>query len=240
MNSSIINQEPAFILHHRKYRESSQIIDIFTMNFGRISLIAKGSKKASYRHFIQPYQPLLISWSGRGDLKILRDIEANGHSIPNLQGEKLFCGYYINELIIHLTHQYDPHPDIFKLYQNTLKHLTELDDFQVVLRLFEKYLLNLLGFGLILTHDADTGLAIESNTYYRYEIEHGPVNASNDTLVTELIKGAYLLAFANNELDGVECMTAIKRLMRKIIDYYLDGKKLNSRILYAQFKKVSS
>ena len=37
---------PAFVLHTRPYRETSQLVDLFVASMGKISVVAKGSRSS--------------------------------------------------------------------------------------------------------------------------------------------------------------------------------------------------
>ena len=92
MTESAVYLQPAFILQQRKYRETSLIIDALTRDFGRISLLAKGVRKAKSKTagMLQPFIPLTISYVGKAELKILTDVERRAcsrqafgmHTIP--------------------------------------------------------------------------------------------------------------------------------------------------------------
>jgi len=61
--------QPAFLLHHHDYSDSSRILELLTREHGRISLFARGVRRAKspYRPVLQPFVPLLLSWSGGTD-----------------------------------------------------------------------------------------------------------------------------------------------------------------------------
>ena len=64
-----VQLEPAYLLHQRDYRDSSRIIEFFARDHGRVCLFAKGARRpqAALGAVLQPFAPLLISWSGPGD-----------------------------------------------------------------------------------------------------------------------------------------------------------------------------
>ena len=65
-----IEEQPAFILHARAWRETSLLIEAFTREHGRVGLVARGVRGARSRFArasLQPLQPLLLGWSARGD-----------------------------------------------------------------------------------------------------------------------------------------------------------------------------
>ncbi|MEC9191360.1 MAG: recombination protein O N-terminal domain-containing protein, partial [Pseudomonadota bacterium] len=99
MNSKITLQ-PAYVLHRRPFQNTSLLVDLFTLDFGLIRAVAKGARreKSRFRALLQLFQPLLISASGKGEVKTLTSIESN-MSAMRLQGERLFSGLYLNELL---------------------------------------------------------------------------------------------------------------------------------------------
>jgi DNA repair protein RecO (recombination protein O) len=139
----------------------------------------------------------------------------------------------MNELIVRLLHQHDVHEELFELYHQVLYELVDADRLEMTLRLFEKELLQLLGFGLNLVSDADSGELIDEQFDYIYYIEHGPVR--NEGLIKTdqlIISGKSLHAYEKNELSSVEARREIKQLMRNIINYYIGNKPLRSRELF--------
>jgi DNA repair protein RecO (recombination protein O) len=70
--------EPAFVLHHRPYANTSRIIDCLTPTRGRVGLVARGSRRPSseQRALLQPFAPLRVSWLRRGELGRLTYVEA--------------------------------------------------------------------------------------------------------------------------------------------------------------------
>jgi DNA repair protein RecO (recombination protein O) len=225
--------QPAFVLHTRSFRDTSLLVDLFTLQYGRVSTLARGvrSAKSKSRGLLLPFVPLLASWSGKTELMTLGKIEANG-SAYDLLGKNLLSGFYLNELLVRLLARHDPHPDIFHVYQNTLNNLQNIKDVQITLRLFEKQLLAKIGYGLQLTKDV-YGSAITADQYYYYEHERGFIKCQRDlnTNTQNIFSGENLLAFHNNKFKDVSALREIKYLMRFIFDYLLDNKPLKSREL---------
>ena len=139
-----VQQQPAFILHHRPFRDSSQILDILTRDHGKIALVARGSRgaKSRLRGVLRPFLPLRISWVARSDLGTLTGAEAAG--LPaDLRGDVMLSAYYVNELLINFLHRHDPQAEIFGLYADTLEALGTHEGIASVLRSFEIELLGL-------------------------------------------------------------------------------------------------
>ncbi|MCX7901997.1 MAG: DNA repair protein RecO, partial [Burkholderiaceae bacterium] len=112
-----VDQQPALVLHAYPWRETSLILEAFTRDYGRLTLVARGAKRpaSQFRGLLSPFAPLLMSWSGRGDIKTLTRVEWWGGVAP-LRGDALFAGFYLNELLVRLLARGDPHERLFARY----------------------------------------------------------------------------------------------------------------------------
>lgn len=224
MTESAVYLQPAFILQQRKYRETSLIIDTLTRDYGRVSLLAKGVRKAKSKTagMLQPFIPLTVSYFGGMELKMLTDVEMI-QPFSEIKGFELYCGFYINELIGCFLHKYDPHPEVFDYYGDCLAGLADGSNREAPLRLFELNLLECVGYGLQLDYD-DTGKPIEAVKKYHFNVGQGPVEA-----VHGQVSGKTLLALSARELSDPQVLREAKLLMRTVIDVYLQGRQLKSR-----------
>jgi len=236
---SIVNTQIAYILHKRAYRETSSILELMTKDYGRIALMSRGSRgaKSKIAGNLLLFTPLVVSWQGKGNLPYLKSIERADIKAPVLKQKSLLSALYINELLMYLLHKDDVQEAIFEQYHHCLYALENADNLEITLRKFEIKLLEVLGFGLNLHAEADTGNAISQNENYRYFLEHGPVisNNANDVSVPQ-ISGACLQAVSDGSFDQVAenaCYLAeLKRLTRFVINHHLGHKKLKSRELF--------
>lgn len=228
----------AFVLHQRPYRETSLLLDVFTEQAGRLSLVARGVRQQKRRQNnpFQLFQPLWLSWFGRGELATLGQVETTQAAFL-LRGPAALCGLYINELLVRLLSSQHPEPAVFALYQQTLARLADADNIEISLRLFELQLLDGLGYGLDLFNDND-GNAITAGAYYWYQPEQGLVAAS-DPNGADLISGSSLLQLQKAEDFDEQALAEIKKLMRTVLNYYLDGKPLKSRALFAEMQRYA-
>jgi len=228
---------PAFVLHQRPYRETSLLLDVFSEQHGRVSLVAKGvcSKKRSQSGILQLYQPLLLSWMGRGELQTLTAAEADKPRYI-LQANSALCGLYINELMVKLLPLNLPEADIFAAYQNVLFNLQDTDNTEVQLRLFEKRLLLNLGYGLVLDREVETDQIIEQNSRYIYRADAGLYRWYEGSK-EPAISGRSLQHLINERDFDRQSLLEIKQLMRSVIHFYLGGKPLQSRALFAQLQQ---
>lgn len=74
----------AFVLHSRPFSETSLLLDLFSESEGRVRVLAKGarSRRSQLKGTLQPFTPLLVRWSGRGEVKTLRNAEAVSLALP--------------------------------------------------------------------------------------------------------------------------------------------------------------
>lgn len=230
-------QQPAFVLHTSDYRESSLLVEAYSRNHGRIGLIAKGARRAKIglRAVLNPFQPLLLGWSGKSDLATLTAAEPD-QIAPMLSGEALYCGFYMNELLMRLLHRHDPHERLFDAYQVALARLQTGSEQDVALRIFEKHLLQELGYGLVLDHEVGAKAAIEPRTLYKYLPERGPLPADGAEHNGVLIHGRSLLALAAERFNDARELKEAKQLTRCLLSQYLDDKPLRSRELFQRLK----
>jgi DNA repair protein RecO (recombination protein O) len=243
MTESAVYLQPAFILQQRKYRETSLIIDALTRDFGRISLLAKGVRKSKSKTagILQPFIPLAISYVGKTELKTLTHVERRSgtraasdmHSntiqpISEIKGLALYCGFYINELVSHFLHKYDPHPEVFDYYSECLASLADGSNIEAALRLFELNLIESAGYGLQLEYDSNEK-PIDPLKRYDFNVGQGPIEAVNGRF-----SGKTLLALSARELTDPQVLSEAKILMRTVIDVYLQGKKLKSRAVISK------
>ena len=224
--------QPAYLLHQRAYRDTSLLLEVFTPEQGRFGMVARGARapKSRTRGLLQLFQPLLLSWTGRAELGTLTGVEPDG-AAPRLLGTALYSGFYLNELIMRLCQRLDPHPELFMAYAEALQglqHATERS-----LRLFEKRLLETLGYGLMLDHEADTGAPVVAEGLYRYELETGPVAVAQAPAQGLCLQGSSLLSLAADQLEDAQSLSDCKRLMRAALGLYLGDRKLKTREVFA-------
>ncbi len=240
-----VQQQPGFILHHRDYSETSLLLEVFTVHHGRIGLIAKGARRASsrLRGVLKPFQRLLIGWSGKGELAVLTAAEPDGAGNAP-EGAALYCGFYMNEVLLRLLHRHDPHEALFEAYQTALQRLQRDDSNEVVLRIFEKNLLRELGYGLVLEHDVADKTPIDARAMYDYVLDRGPMRMIHPELnrPTEgvRIRGASLLALAREALNERSALRDAKMLMRAALARHLGDHPLHSRKLFRRVAPASA
>jgi DNA repair protein RecO (recombination protein O) len=178
---------------------------------------------------LQPFGELLVSWTSRGDAGQLTGAE-RVRAPAALAGDHLMSAFYANELLIKLLPRHDPHPALFDAYAALLAQLHDGAGHPArPLRLFEKRLLDELGWGLSLESDADDGSPLQPLRSYRYRIDGGP-EAIDGVAEGELVfSGASLLSLAREELADERSLADARRLLRAALDQCLDGRPLRTR-----------
>jgi len=227
-----VQLQPAYVLHHRPYRETSRILELFTRDFGRVSVFARGARggrksAASLMSMLQPFNRLLVSWSGRGEAGQLTGAEFDG-AVCALPPDRLVSGFYLNELLLKLFARHDAHPEVFDLYDHTIETLKQRTEVLPDLRIFEKRLLELLGYGLALDRDI-TGHAIEPQASYHFRVEQGLVRAHDVAEGALIFPGSSLLALAREDLSDRNACADARRLLRAALDRVLEGRDLKTR-----------
>ena len=232
-----VQQEPGYILHHRPFRDTSQILDLLTRDHGRIAVVARGSRgsKSRLAGVLRPFLPLRVSWVAKSDLGTLTGAEAAGPP-AGLRGDALLSAYYVNELMLNFLHRDDPQPEVFALYAETVADLNACEDPAPALRDFELEFLGLLGYAVNLDHEGGSQAPLEADRHYDYRVEQGPVPVKRDEgpLVFD---GATLQGIAARRFDDPVVLRAANRLLRSVISYHLGGKELQSRKVLREVHK---
>jgi DNA repair protein RecO (recombination protein O) len=233
--------EPAFILHSIPYKETSLILDVFTRDYGRVALIAKGAKRphSSLRPVLQQFQPLEVHWTGKNELKTLTKSEWMGGVVP-LVGDALLCGFYMNELIVKFLAREDAHESLFDHYHQTIFELSLAKDmFEKILRPFEIRLLQETGYCAPLDYCQESGSSLEAEVHYVYQPERGlRPSTDHDPAHWPILQGKHLMNLANFEMEDHETLSLSKSLMRFLLSLHLQDQVLTTRQILIDLKKI--
>jgi len=234
-----VQQEPAWLLHYRPFRDTSLIIDVLSREHGRLSLVARGSRsaKSRLRGILRPFLPLQMSWVIRSDLGTLTGAEMHGAPVL-LAGDALLSGYYVNELVLNLVHRHDPQPDIFDAYRHTIIELAGCAAVAPPLRRFEIELLRMLGYALNLRLDTETRSALQADRMYEYRPEQGPVPAV-DAQGPMIFSGDSLIRIERQEFEDADVLRDAGRLLRDVLNFHLGGRELKSRKVLKELRRGS-
>lgn len=233
-----IDLQPAYVLHRRPYRETSCLLELFTLEHGRVTVLAKGVRKprSSVQGLLEPFYPLEVSWYGRGELMTLTYVEARG-TAAQLRGDCLFAGFYLNELLIRLLEKWDAHPQLFSQYEKALSELQTDSLEEKALRSFEKTLLEELGYGLLPKADATLQNTFAEEKYYRFTPDQGFIPQEGGSSSQQVFSGKNLLAMARENWQDEEVLRDAKRLTRFVLTPLLGARPINSRKLFAKLEE---
>ncbi|WP_445146943.1 DNA repair protein RecO [Dyella sp. Tek66A03] len=223
-----IEQQPAYVLHSRPYRETSMLLECLTQDHGRIGVVARGVRRERarlQRAQLEPFQPLVLDLLLRGELATLQGAENIGVPL-RLVGDAGLAGLYLNELVVRLTGRQDPQPELFDAYARTLPRLATTEPLAWALRRFERDLLEAVGYGLQLAADAESGEPLEPAQLYRYTAEVGPSRCRPGT--AHALRGSDLLALAQDQMPDTAGLSALRVMMREVIRFHLGGGELRA------------
>ena len=224
-----VDQQPAFVLHTYPWRETSLIVEFFTRDYGRIPLVARGAKRpmSQYRGLLNPFCPLAVSYSGKGEVKNLTRCEWYG-TIP-MNEKVLMSAFYINELLVRLLPRGEPEPSLFTIYYDTLKKLALEKDYLVPLRYFERDFLKVLGYAL-----PSGPFPAKPNRFVR-----GDMKANNNpTVESSDLAGTTLASERTDPRQTATQEWEARMLMRDLIRYYLEDAPLNTRRILNELNKL--
>ncbi|HEY3049173.1 MAG TPA: DNA repair protein RecO [Polaromonas sp.] len=240
MATKRISDEPAYVLHRYDWSESSLILEVFTRQYGRVALVARGAKKPSsnFRPILLPLQPLHIAFGGDAEIRTLKSAEwQGGHVMPT--GDALLSGYYLNELLMRLLARDDPHPALFDAYSATVQLLASqsMEALPLALRAFELRLLRDIGLLPMLDAETATLAPLEPHTHYVLVAEAGLRQAHADdraslpgeqwqALQQGLGEGAL---FSDTVRACIPGLQALKTQLRALLHYHCGVKVLKTR-----------
>jgi DNA repair protein RecO (recombination protein O) len=250
-----------YVLHTYPYRETSLILQAWTEKHGRIGLVAKGARrpKSASRAVLVPFQPLVMDWFGRGELRTLKTAEPSAPATP-LAGASLLSAFYLNELLLKLTTRDDPHEGLYAAYDQAITELraasrktgdaprsSDADNrglspvsVEPILRRFELKLLQELGYALELAREAGTHAPIAAEREYVYVVERGPVPAGEANTPANAVRlsGVTLLNLDRGNLDDPATVAQAKPLMRLLINHSLNGQELATRAMVRDLQRL--
>lgn len=233
--------QPAFLLHHRDWSDSSRILELLTRDHGRISLFARGVRrtKSPLRSVLQPFTPLLVSWSGGTDGGQLTAAELAGQAAP-LPPARLMSGFYLNELVLRLTPRGEAVTEVFDLYAIALDALRGEAPEQAALRSFEKQLLEQLGYAVDLACEAGSGEPLAADRYYHFLPGVGMRAVREPGPAEGAYLGRQLLDLAGDRLDSPDSLRTAKRLLRTALEHCLEGRGLRSRDVMLALRRLEA
>ncbi len=233
-----VQAQPAFVLHSYPYKETSLIIDVFSRQYGRISLLAKGAKRphSQLRGVLQTFQPLTLSWSGKSELQTLTAAEWVGGMRP-LEKNALLCGFYLNEIILKFLQRDEPEPLLFDDYVATLNQLAHTEPVPIVLRKFELKLLKMAGVINDLSICTQHRNQVVPGTLYVVDPESG-TRPARDAESGLKVHGKTLIDMQNADYSDAITQTQSKLLMRALFAHHLNGSPIHTRQILVDLQNL--
>jgi DNA repair protein RecO (recombination protein O) len=246
----------AYVLHTYAYRETSLILQVWSEKHGRLALVAKGARrpKSASRSLLVPFQPLVMDWFGKGELRTMKTAEPLAPATP-LAGQALLSAFYLNELLLKLTTRDDPHEALFTAYDEAILALRQISRtgtrpapdpgfaaaVEPVLRRFELALLRELGYALELTREAGTHAPIVAEREYLYVVERGAIPAEEGEARHDAVRldGLTLLDLERGRFEDQKTIAQAKSLMRLLINHSLNGQVLATRTMVRDLQAMS-
>ncbi|WP_148254730.1 DNA repair protein RecO [Aidingimonas lacisalsi] len=226
--------QPAYLLHKHPYRETSALVELLTMDHGRIRAVAQGVQRPGSRGRarLQPYAPLHVTWTGEGDLKRLRMMESRGGAAM-LTGEALLCGFYANELLSRLLPLEFPVKEVFAFYASMLEGLPRPEGREPALRRLELALLEALDADPLFI-DVD-GQSLDAHARYDYCPDKRCFVPASDQSAG--LDGRTLRLLANSDWATPGLASSAKRVTRTALASLLGNKPLRSRELMVKLAR---
>ena len=228
-----------YLIHHRKYRERSHIVHLFTQEHGRVDGILRQTPPPQY-------QPICLQASGKSELKNFTKLEIVNQPIFFF-GDAFFSGFYLNEILLRLCPLEVQMEQSFAQYAHTLTQLQQLAQqadpnqfLKQILRQFEHELLEDLGYALDFSTDANQ-LEIQSSLNYIFQLNEGFIPTAQASRAT--LNGQQILSMCQYEKGGdfsLEQLQLLTKLYRQMISSLLGDRPLKSRQLWIQNTQTQS
>ncbi|ENU85680.1 DNA repair protein RecO [Acinetobacter sp. CIP 102129] len=222
-----------YLIHHRKYREKSHIVHLFTQEYGRVDGILRQTPPPQY-------QPIRLQATGKSELKNFTKLEILNQPVF-FYGDAFFAGFYLNEIVLRVCPLEEAMPQTFEQYQLTLLQLQQLAShkqaslfLRQILRQFEHVLLQELGYAIDFSVDANQQ-EISPFQHYQFQLNDGflPVSqASRSTLDGALITS--MQSYEDGQDFSREQLQLLGKLYRQMIGALLGDRPLKSRQLWIQ------
>ena len=222
----------AFLLHQRPYGNTSVMAEMFTLDNGRISVIARGAKNPKSKFFgvLSPFSKLRITYRGRSELKTLTNVDKED-IFSNSFSKLSYTLLYINELLIKILPQGAPQKELFNLYDKFLLEIKTSNEIDIILRRFEIDLLEMLGYGINFINEVDSGQSIDADKLYDFVPELGFKESPNG-----IFNGKEIISISKLDFENIN-KKKFKSLTTMAIGYSLDGGDLKSRQIFKTLKK---
>ncbi|MBX3043679.1 MAG: DNA repair protein RecO [Candidatus Kapabacteria bacterium] len=205
------------VLNSRKYSESSKILSLYSADYGKISLIAKGARMpkskfgssleplscASATFYMKPNQELYLLSKSELARKWLRIYNSSEH---------LTAGFVIIETISLTQLQKHPNPELYSLLSDCIEYLNELHEnpYSIVIWFFCRFS-EIMGFELNIN-----SVAIRDGLIYPIQVDSGSVEYENSGENVKYFKMNSIVLAKLVELNQAEIDLSTKINLNKV------------------------
>ena len=212
-----------YIIKTTSYRESSNLYEAIVKDIGKVTFIHKGIKTNKKRNSLELFTPYRVNWSGKGNIKFLRESEVIKKI--DFSPTQNILGMYFNELMYYLTKNDYQIEKLYDHYSASLLNLLKSKNFLISLNDYEIGLLILTGHYIVFDIDSDDK-TIDINEKYKYVPDLGPKLSPN---IRDTYKGKTMMALSGLHSYDTESVKESRVLMKRLIDYYIQPKKIKTR-----------
>jgi DNA repair protein RecO (recombination protein O) len=235
VSTALPTELSAWLLHQKPAKNTTTQVFFLTRERGLIRAFCSGGRSDKKRAILQPFTPLWLTLNERHYGVYVKQVEIS--AAPQLlMGEKLLSGLYLNELLYRALKPELCDINLFDAYETALialKNAVTRTMLEVALRHFERILIEVSGYAVSYSHEARSQKAILNNAYYLFFPGEGFIlDQVDNTLNSYRFLGEHLLAMGENKWDDVAVLKTAKLIMRRAIDYLLDGVSIQTRALY--------
>nr|WP_295969444.1 DNA repair protein RecO [uncultured Bacillus sp.] len=239
------------ILRTTDYGEANKIITLFTREWGKIGVMARGAKKPKSRlaAVTQPFTYgyfLVQKGSGLGSLQ-------QGEIIVSLRAikEDIFLtayASYVVEITDKCTEEKKANPFLFELLCQTLNYLNEGYDPDIIKNIYEMKMLPVSGLYPVLNQcvvcgatEGEFAFSIKEGGILCHRcLEKDPYHLKISAVAVKLLRIFYYLDL--NRLGNISVKPQTKAELKKVIDSYYDeysGLYLKTRKFLDQLEKLN-
>ncbi|MCH7859525.1 MAG: DNA repair protein RecO [Candidatus Marinimicrobia bacterium] len=147
-----LQSSEAVVLKTIDYSDTSLIVRLFTEQFGKVTVIAKGARRSKQAPagILRPPNHLAVWYQHKDerDIQTLTKFEfVTRYSRLSSDLAKSAAAMVTIEMLDRAIHDFDPHPILFRLVTATLRHLNlSEEDVSVMLHFYQLQLSRQLGF----------------------------------------------------------------------------------------------
>lgn len=224
--SVVAVEDTALVMRTKPYRETSAMVNLFSMRHGRITAVRKGLRRGKGGMPLEPFSHIKISLIGRSGLKTLTQYELIKRY--QLANEGLAAGFYIYELLTRGLLERQVEEQIFIHTLATIEAISN-GSITVPLRRFERLLLDMLGYGIDFDQ-TQSGAPLEDSAIYEFQPEAGFVEM-NVPPNTPAMTGELIKRIGYEDYVDSEVIRAARTLYQQALAQIIGEKPLVSRSL---------